>query len=647
MSPFKAFFSIESKRFFRLKNIAFLLIMLLLITYFVQSGIGEYKDSQKNKERFHEIEKFKVRQYINYTQYGTYGFRLLLISSPLSVLFNNSGVISELTSYVDSGERLKIYKSLKGENLFVEKADGFNDFSGIIFILGSLIALYFGYDSFRYKEYLKFLSSFIHHRKIFLCISISRIILLYLFFLFTTAFSLGLVKINGISFGRNDYYCLLIYLSVILLLVLFFFAVGTFLGTSKSKIGSAAACIVIWFITIYFVTAAIDTLVHQQAKSITSTYELEMEKLKIFSQFEKKAIEKEGRYKPENRKSEKVHTLIETYWKDEFAKIQATETQMINEMRDRIEGFQRLSALFPTSFYLSVSNEISSRGFNNFIEFYSYVQELKRQFIRFYLNKKFYSNHEKVESFVKDEENLFYAGSTLPRYFGLGLALNIFYIIVLFAFSYSGFKKSLFNIGEKKVRRYDKLHIELKTGKVTACITSSQQLRELLYNFLSGKSKDFAGKIEIDGAALEIGGKNMKDFVYLCHPESIPPDIKVGDFTSFFVRLLRVPAGKAKKIVGKKNLISNRKKGISELDDAGKSDILFAPARLKKSKIFLINEIEKGMSQTFTNRLIENINKLLRQGVVILYLSSNLYFTAKISEKMVVPDDEKIENILK
>ena len=41
----------------------------------------------------------------------------------------------------------------------------------------------------------------------------------------------------------------------------------------------------------------------------------------------------------------------------------------------------------------------------------------------------------------------------------------------------------------------------------------------------------FTGKVEIDGDEIR-GGEVRQDFIYLCHQEHIPGDIKAGDFFS-------------------------------------------------------------------------------------------------------------------
>ena len=125
-------FLLELRRVFSKRNIIILIIFLLLCLYFVQKGIHNYRTIIDSKEKFLETERLKTDLYISYAVYAAYGFRLLFVPSPLSVLFLNSTVISELSSNVDVGSLLNIYKSYKGRVLFAEQSGGFKDFSGII-----------------------------------------------------------------------------------------------------------------------------------------------------------------------------------------------------------------------------------------------------------------------------------------------------------------------------------------------------------------------------------------------------------------------------------------------------------------------------------------------------------------------------------
>jgi hypothetical protein len=97
----------------------------------------------------------------------------------------------------------------------------------------------------------------------------------------------------------------------------------------------------------------------------------------------------------------------------------------------------------PSTFYLSTANEISGKGYQNFIRFYQYIQNLKWKFIRFYIDKRYYSDSSKVESFIKGNENLFYSETFYPRCFLQGGQLTLLYIMGLFIVSYARFKGAM------------------------------------------------------------------------------------------------------------------------------------------------------------------------------------------------------------
>jgi hypothetical protein len=157
--------------------------------------------------------------------------------------------------------------------------------------------------------------------------------------------------------------------------------------------------------------------------------------------FEKRAVKKTG--PPGERTAESEKEMVKSYWDNEVKGVQALEQKLANEMEQNIRHFQRLSILCPSTFYLSTGNEISSRGYENFISFYKYIRVLKEKFIEFFIYQRYYKNFTKVEPFIKDKENLFYAESQLPRGTFIGALLTLLYVSGLVVFSYFRFKKSL------------------------------------------------------------------------------------------------------------------------------------------------------------------------------------------------------------
>ena len=395
---------------------------------------------------FQNFERLKVEQYNNYNQYGAYGFRILFIPSPLSIYYVNSSTISELTANVDSSERLNIYNSFKGRTLFAEKSGGFKDFSGIMLLLGSLLVLYVGYEAFIHKDYLRFMSGFVDYKKFFFSIVLSRVFNFILLFLLNAAVAMILLKINGIKFSDHEYSHFAIYLGILVLMMVFFFAAGTIAGSFKSSFAGFVTLIISWFVLVFLVPGIVNTITARKSDNIASTYNLELQKLTNIMDFEKHALKKVGATTENNIES--VKKLIEKYWNKEFKQIQSLEKKLENEMEKNIRHFQNLSLIFPSTFYLSAGNEISSKGYENFILFFGYIQTLKEKFVRFYIDHRYYSDTPldkptNVESFIKGNENLFNAKSRLPKSFFQGVLLILVYIIGLLAVSYFRFIKSL------------------------------------------------------------------------------------------------------------------------------------------------------------------------------------------------------------
>jgi ABC-type Na+ transport system ATPase subunit NatA len=649
MKAFIAFFTYELKRFFNRKYTVVFLLFLVLGLYFIRDGVSQYKYIIENKAQFQEIEKVKVTTYINYTQYGNYGFRLLFIPSPLSIFFINSSLITELTANIDTTDILRIYNSFKGKNLYADKAGGYKDFSGIILLFGTLLVLYFGYDSFRNKDYIKLLSSFSSYRKVFSFIQISRVLLLMCFFVILTLLGLLLLALNGIVLSGAEFSNLLRYLLVLFLVVLFLFLLGAMAGTIRSRFMGIVVVMVIWFGLVFFIPGTVYQLVSKRADDITSNYRLEFEKLKIVMDFEDKALDEAKRYTNMEEREKSERKLVEGFWNNEFRKIQAFEEKMQTEMMDNFRFFRDLSILFPTTFYLSTNNEISSRGYESFFRFYRYVCQLKERFVRYYINKKFYSNYKEVESFIKGDENLFYSASQLPRNFGWGVVLNLFYVLLLIAFSYLRFKSFLFCVPDKSMPELKKLNVELKSGYSEVVLTGEVNLKNQFYNIFAGVIKEYKGKLMVDDTdiAAKQGGVSG-EFLYLCHPEEIPEEIKAGNLASLFQNLMKLSKKEKAELYLKSDMDTIERKHFSELDEAQRGDLLWLAAQLKRCKILMLDDFARGMPADFIIRLINSLRKLKEDGCAIVYLTNDTMIVKKIGDSVTsLYDDPNLHKHLK
>jgi hypothetical protein len=103
------------------------------------------------------------------------------------------------------------------------------------------------------------------------------------------------------------------------------------------------------------------------------------------------------------------------------------ELANIRDIMKIISLENNISLAFPSTFYLLIQNEISARSYRSYIDFLRYILDLREDFLKFYLDKKYFSKAWRVESFIKGDENIFRAESRLPENFwaGVGITGNV------------------------------------------------------------------------------------------------------------------------------------------------------------------------------------------------------------------------------
>ncbi|MCP4216467.1 MAG: hypothetical protein GY765_17585, partial [bacterium] len=258
MRTIRAIYKLELKLLLS-KKIVGLLIFLLLVSFScVQVGINKYKTVLKTITDTQRYERSKIKKYQYYGQYGTYGEIVFFQPSAQSIYFNNSSTISELTAGVDAGERLKLYNSFKGRSLFTEKSGGFMDFSGIMLLFGSGLALLLGYQSFFHKDYLRFMAGIAHKGRLFFALLASRVTLICLFLFCAGSLSLLQLLWNAVELHTFPYSYQLIYMGMVFLVGLFFYLLGTLAGSFKSRLTGFIWITSGWFVLIFFIPSGLN-----------------------------------------------------------------------------------------------------------------------------------------------------------------------------------------------------------------------------------------------------------------------------------------------------------------------------------------------------------------------------------------------------
>jgi ABC-type transport system involved in multi-copper enzyme maturation permease subunit len=587
---FQNVFRLEKNRFLDKRRIVILLVFFLLSVYFIQSGIGQYKSNPEEIQRFQEFEKSRIEHFLYYDQYGTYGFRLLFVPGSLSALFNNAGIFdTKLNAFIDSGERMKIYESFKGKNVFLGYTSVFLNLSGLLFLLGSLLVLFYGLESYRDRDFIEFLDSIKGNRKnLFWSALTSRLLLLLgacLLIAITTWF---LYFINGVAVNVGY---LMVYGLVFFLMFAFFLFAGMLAGALRNRRAGLITVFSVWLLFIFGLPAIVGSVVYSRAKSITPPYKMDIEKFRLMMNIEKKAKEQIGRMKRDNTNTEVRRKLHEYFWSNQFKQIFSHEQNMINQMKGFVSLHHNLSLIFPTSFFLSVNNEISGRGYESLISFYEYALKHKRGFVQYYAEKSFYLGEETVRSYLKGDENIFHASSMLPGNFGFGLVIGFFWLLGLLFFNWLAFNRLLdrrSNIDSAGIKELKPQ--EFKKNRITNVLTFNHSL-------LSG--------------FLETLRRQGSRYIFAPGPDCLPGDVKVKRLFDLFG--LAVPDA----------LKPLANKYVSCLEADYKALAIMEISRLNHAEFYIFNNFLAGLSDTFEKHFAESL-EVLKKGRKVVYFTNSV-----------------------
>ncbi|UCH97951.1 MAG: hypothetical protein JSV88_14145, partial [Candidatus Aminicenantes bacterium] len=325
------------------RNYIVMLIILFITLFFVQSGVLKYKNIGNEKMEFQGIERLKAESYKRIEDYGIMGFRIFFIPEPAIIFFVNTTIYFNLTSFIDTGDALDMDQSCLGKKLYSERKVGFKDFSGVMFFITSLAVLCLGIFSISHPEFRKFLASVAGQRKVYLLLISSRGLFILLFLFIVTVCSVLLVLLNHITLPARFYSHMAGFFAVMYGEIIFFYSLGTLLGTMKNRASSVLLGIGLWFGAIFLVPGAIDHLVSKQAERIDSNYQYDLEKLKQAMGFEDRAKKEVGEYDPAKKHTKEVRDVVKSYLEKEYLKILKLEQKREAAMRQLLKTYNLLS----------------------------------------------------------------------------------------------------------------------------------------------------------------------------------------------------------------------------------------------------------------------------------------------------------------
>jgi hypothetical protein len=423
------FLKFEGKRvFFDKKNLLFFVIITALALYFTLSGINEYRRFRNDEANFIHYEREKIGKYVNYSQYGAYGFRLLYAPSPLIVFFGNSSVLQELESNIDVTEIIKVSHSFKGKNLFLYRGY-FKDFSGVIFLFGSLFMLYMGMSCFKSLAYVKFMVPKIGFYRYFFLTALSRLLVLSLLFLLLIGGCWLAAILAGVRFSPAEKASFAVFGLMALVYLDFFFLAGmamTLVFRFRSHV--FAWLFILWFAFVFLIPEIGRISLFNRSQSLVSDDAVNLEKLKTVMTFERKMKEQFNRFNGNTKqRMDLVNRAMADYINNSFLFNETVELRLTQEMRKLIHLHQGVSLIFPSTYFSLAAGEISSRGYWGYLDFVDFIMKIRREFLKYYLNKNYLAQNREVLPFIYGEQAIFRGRSRLPGGFWTGLALTAAY----------------------------------------------------------------------------------------------------------------------------------------------------------------------------------------------------------------------------
>lgn len=602
---------LEIKRNTRKRNIAIFLVFILIVVIINYVSISQYRSAVAKHSSFVDIENKRINKLSNYFDYLQIGFRVLSEPSPFNALSYNS-TFGELIGFIENGEKLKIYKPQVGTNAF-ERPMGENlDLCWLIFIIGGMAVLVYGWSSFADKDYLKFLMSLCSPKTIHAGILMGRIIII-ISCLACIILLTGLQMLfSGLLSGGVISGLLSLFLSAMLYLV-FLLMVAAALGNLKNRALGISITVFIGFSLLFLWPRIQSSIIYNQSHAeMKSIYEYELQKTDIFINFEKTSVEEMKKLKTMEEINKASRKLAEDFLNNGFKQIENIESEITAKTGRLARKFHLWSIFNPAAFYKSISNELSSRGYNAYLDFYNFVQKRQKEFLRFYINKRFHEKSAKVEPFLKDSEYIYKLESSLPAFFSAGIIYNVLLIVILFFISYLFFKRAMFPVPEYETKDLDFKYV---SGKYFAQGYDDPCFPTQLFNLFMGRGlkRKFAGKISLDGENVVTGKR--QNFVYLPMPEAIPGDMKTLSLLKFMGDLFKTPKADTAKI--KKEFGDIMNKRFEELDKQQKVDILYALTKLTNAGIYLFNDFFSKIAPGSVDKIS---NELKEQNALIIEL---------------------------
>ncbi len=600
-----AIFNFEVKRVFLKRiNVAIFLFFLISSMFLVNLGITEYLDFENSKQLFFDYEESKVNNYVTWDQYGGFGFGLLYQPSPLFVFLKDSYVFNDITSNIDIREIINVSIPCKGGSLFTRRNS--LDLAGLLFIFGSLFMLYLGLTNFHSKKSIIF-----HYcgKKIYKSV-LSRILLLDAFFAALFVLNFGFAGLRGIAFSQTDVNNFLLFAFYSLIFLNFFYFVGLAVAT-LFRTKRLMIILLIWF-TAVFITPLINQInIKRQASEISQNEKINLGKLEVLMDVEQQikkeilAAMKQNKSRDELKAIHREFAL--KYLNKGYVLNKNSEAEYTNEMRKLINRRMRVEVFLPFTFYPFLGQEISSKGYISYLNFLEFIEEIREGFVKFYMDNRYNKFGLKIEPYQKAEENIFKAQSRLPENYWVGLALTVFYSLVLLMVSLFVIRRRL----GKVLVVEDRPDLEYLEGTSIYMMCKDEEYRDNVFEIFV-RQENVAGLDRVEVKDIDSGVHPRKAVHCLAAIRGVNERTVLDHL----------------RIMGVEEEGLNTSKPSVELLKK-----IYAALVMAEADIIVINDFLKGETRAFEKDFLNLVAELKKQGKMFVYMSTEIFSATAAAEE--------------
>ncbi len=609
MKKIKATFLYELKRIFTLKHCLFFLLFFILSLYLVYFGVSKYNNFLEEKENFLDYERLKVRQYINYEQYGSYGFRVLLQPSPLVIFWHSS--LKFLESTIDTKEVVDIFSTYKGQKLFTH-SEVIVDFSKMLFVMGTLLMLYFGLTTFVSFESILFRHTQNHSHYILSTIA-SRWVILTAYFLSVLAAAYFFAKVLGIRFNSQEAGVFIHYALYVVLFLTFFYLLGMFIAVAVrfGKVFTISAYL-IWFLLIFAVPQFNHIDLEKRSEGIKSNEIVNIEKMTNGRNFDirTKTFFKELQEKKVKEIRPIARRFIEEYIQKIMPLNRALENNLDRDVKRLISHYENRSVFFPSSFYRFLAKECSGIGYYCNRDYLKYLLELKNNFYRYYFDKRSNQVDQSVESFIKGAENIYLSRAALPDHFAAGAFITFLYSLLFLGGALYGLHRGLERSRGVEMIEVDSDRMEI--GKTYFYFSQDDGQKRGIFNYLRST-----------GAVI----------IHRPHSSLYDPGTSLNSWLEFEIQQENIDAANVHEILDTLHVTSdqlNRK--IKEADVELFAKVYLALKLAQDSGIYVFDDFLNSVSREL-ERAFKVVLDRHKSHAAVIYFGSQMFDIA-IKEKL-------------